>query len=344
MKNSNTLQQSESIANRKDAQHLFEESTDGRWHGSSVSSADGQEWNKSKEMDFTYTNLDRFIRYSLGENANFSNAFYNGDYTLSLEEAQVKKYRFVSEQLRITKESRVLDLGCGWGGWLNWLRNNVGCKAIGVNLSKGQVASCRKNGLEVYLKDARYITLQDFGMFDAITAFGSFEHVVSVDDYLQGKQDEIYHDYFRHVYNLLPKGGRFYIQSMVFSKNMIPYKDFNINASKNSSEYILALLTKHNPDSWLPYGHEQIVKCAEPFFEPVFYNSGRLDYIKTNKEWTKLYYKFGFKKYLWYLSLLPKYFTDKEFRYQLDLLRIRPNRVCFEREIMDHARLVFEKK
>jgi cyclopropane-fatty-acyl-phospholipid synthase len=76
----------------------------------------------------------------------------------------------------------------------------------------------------------------------------------------------------------------------------------------------------------------------------VFYSSGRLDYVKTNREWTKLFYKFNLKKYLWFASLIPKFLTDKEFRHQLAILRVRPNRVCFEREIMDHSRLVFEKK
>lgn len=320
------------------------EKPSGKWEGSSVSAIEGQEWDKAKEMDFTYTNLDKFIRLSLGENAHFSNAMYNGDYSLTLDQAQTRKYEFVAESLGIKKDTRVMDLGCGWGGWLKYIKDKVGAKGIGVNLSRGQVASCRRNGLEVYLKDARFVKPEDFGTFDAVTAFGSFEHVSTVKDYLDGNQDKVYDDYFKHVANLLPKGGRFYMQSMVFSKNMIPYEKFDINAKdKTSSEYILALLTKHNPDSWLPYGHEHIIKAAAPYFKKIYYSSGRLDYIQTNREWTKLYYKFGLKKYLWYLSLIPKYFMDKEFRHQLALLRVRPNRVCFEREIMDHARLVFEK-
>lgn len=310
-----------------------------KWEGTSLRS----DWDKEKEMDFTYTNIDKFIRLSLGDTAHFSNAMYNGDYTLTLDEAQRKKYDFVCESLGIKEGSKVLDLGCGWGGWLKHLKDVVKAKGIGVNLSKGQVAACRKNNLDAYIKDARYVTPEDFGMFDAVTAFGSFEHVASVKDYVEGKQDEVYDDYFRHVADLLPKGGRFYMQSMVFSKNMIPFEKIDINAPKDSSEYVFALLTKHNPDSWLAYGHEHIIRVASSYFKNTFYSSGRLDYIKTNKEWTKLYYKFNWKKYLWYLSLVPKLFTDKEFRHQANILRFRPNRICFEREIMDHARLVFEK-
>jgi len=69
------------------------------WTGDSRSVTQGQEWDKAKEMDFTYTNLDKFIRLSLGENANFSNAMYDGNYSLSLEEAQKLKYDFVARNL-----------------------------------------------------------------------------------------------------------------------------------------------------------------------------------------------------------------------------------------------------
>lgn len=313
------------------------------WTGSSVSAKDGQEWDKASEMDFTYTNLDNFIRQSLGENAHFSNAFWDGDFSMTLEEAQIRKYELVIDQLRIAHGIKVLDLGCGWGGWLKYIKDELGAGGTGVNLSKGQVVACRENGLDVYLKDARYIKPKDFGQFDAVTAFGSFEHCATVNDFLEGRQDEVYDDYFKHVANVLPKGGRFYMQSMVFSKNMIPYEEFDIKGPKDSAAYILALLTKHNPDSWLPYGHEHIERVASPYFKRVYYSDGRLDYAHTNREWTKLFYKFQLKKYLWFASLIPKLFTDKEFRYQLAVLRVRPNRVCFERDIMGHARLVFEK-
>ena len=43
-----------------------------------------------QEMEFTYTFLDKLFRASLGENADFSGAMYNGDYSLSLEEAKEK--------------------------------------------------------------------------------------------------------------------------------------------------------------------------------------------------------------------------------------------------------------
>ncbi len=302
----------------------------------------GNEFSKQQEMDYSYSNIDKLIRLSLGENANYSNAFYNGDYSITLEEAQRRKYEFICNNLNIRKGSKVLDLGCGWGGFLKYLQQ-MGADGTGVNLSKGQIEACLKNGLNVHLKDIRYIQPEDFGLFDAVTGMGCFEHLVSLDDYLNGLQDKVYDDFFKNIAAILPTGGRLYIQSMVFSKNMMPYEEIDINAPKGSNAYIMALLIKHFPNSWAPYGGEHIIRAAAPYFKSIHHSSGRLDYIETNRQWTKRFYRFSLKKYLWFLSFVPRYLTDKEFRYQLDILKIRPNRVCFEREIMDHSRIVFEK-
>ncbi|MFC1529872.1 SAM-dependent methyltransferase, partial [Gemmatimonadota bacterium] len=189
----------------------------------------------------------------------------------------------------------------------------------------------------------RYIKPEDFGLFDAVTAIGSFEHCACPADYLQGRQDEVYDDYFRHVADLLPDSGRFYMQSMVFSTNMVPYEEMDIHAPRDSPAYIAALLAKQFTDSWLPYGHEHIVRVAARRFRQIFYSSGRLDYVQTITGWNRLYAKFNLRKYLWFASFIPKFITDREFRYQLAILKTHPNRVSFEQDIFDHARLVFEK-
>jgi len=40
----------------------------------------------------------------------------------------------------------------------------------------------------------------------------------------------------------------------------------------------------------------------------------------------------------------PYFFTDRDFRYKLEALHGNYNRECFKREIMDHQRMVFEKR
>src|SRR5574341_2521989 len=103
-----------------------------------------------REMEFAYSLMDRMFRWSLGETADFSGAKYDGDFSLTLEQAQRRKHEFVARQLAIRKGSRVLDLGCGWGPVLNYLRE-LGAEGIGVTLSTAQAKACRRNGLAAHL-------------------------------------------------------------------------------------------------------------------------------------------------------------------------------------------------
>lgn len=295
------------------------------------------------ELDFTYTRIDRIFRLSMGQTGDYSGARYDGDFSMSLEEAQRAKHKFIADSLGIGEGSKVLDMACGWGPFLNYIKHERGAEGIGLTLSQGQSDACQKNGLNVLVQDCRYVKPEDFGVFDAVSCIGGMEHFCSVEEWKEGKQETVYRDFFLTLNELLPRGGRFYMQTMTFSKNMIEYEDFDIHAEKGSAPHVCALMEKEFPGSWLPYGAEMVIRNAEPQFKLVSKSSGRLDYIETINQWRKRFRKFHPQKYLLYASLIPKYLTDTEFRHQVEVFRVSPNQVCFEKEIMDHFRLVFEK-
>jgi cyclopropane-fatty-acyl-phospholipid synthase len=298
---------------------------------------------KAEEMDWCYTVADKIFQLSLGKNAHFSNARYMGDYTMSLQEAQEAKCKYVAENLGLGPGKRVVDLGCGWGGWLKYVKEKTGAHGIGMTLSKAQARHGVETGLDVHYMDMREVRPETFGMFDAATAFGSFDHVLSYDEYLAGKEYEVYNTYFKNVAQLIPIGGRFYMQTMTFGRKIIPRETWDINAPKDSDEFTMALMVKQFPQSWLPYMEKSTIEAAKPYFKLLDISSGREDYVVTNREWTRLYKKFSIPKYWQYLKLLPKFVRDKEFRYQLDILHYAPNRRCFERELFDHFRFLFER-
>src|SRR5690242_2210437 len=121
------------------------------------------------DIDFTYSLTDRVIRLSLGPFAEFSGAKYDGDFSLSLEAAQHRKYEYVAEQIGIAPGRRILDLGCGWGGLLHYIRQRGGI-GLGVTLSSAQLTSCRRHGLDVHLQDARELNRRHFGVFDGVAS------------------------------------------------------------------------------------------------------------------------------------------------------------------------------
>ena len=294
------------------------------------------------DLEFTYSLIDRIFRLSLGEQADFSGAKYDGDFSMGLDEAQRRKHEYVAEQIGIGPGRRVLDLGCGWGPLLNFIRSRR-ATGVGVTLSSAQAKACIRNGLDVHLADARKITRDSFGPFDAVASLGAFEHFCSPEEQRAGRQDEIYRGLFARVAGLLPERGRFYLQTMVFGPNMIPLNRIDLKAPRDSDAWYLALMGRQFPGSFLPSGQEQVVQSARPHFRLVSSSSGRLDYIETIRQWRARFAEPSLRKTLLKLELLPRWLTNADFRLAFTS-GVSANSVCFERQLLDHWRLVFEKE
>ncbi len=294
-----------------------------------------------KDLDFTYSLTDRVIRLSLGELADFSGAKYDGDFTLSLRQAQRRKHEYIAEQIGIGPGRRVLDLGCGWGGLLEYVRG-AGAIGVGVTLSSAQAAACRRHGLDVHIQDARELTRETFGGFDAVASLGAFEHFCSPEDHTAGRQEDIYRGIFERIAGVLAPSGRFYLQTMVFGPNAVALEKITTAAPRNSDAWILAVLGRQFPGSWLPSGRDQVVRCAEPHFRLVSAESGRTDYIETINQWNARIQASSFRKTLLKLQLLPRWLVSSDFRLAFTS-GVSANQVSFERELLDHYRMVFER-
>ena len=295
-----------------------------------------------KDLEATYSTIDFIFRRSIGETGDYSGALFDGDFSLSLADAQLHKHQFVIESLRLGAEGRFIDLGCGWGGLLRHAESQ-GLHGVGLTLSERQARSCRHHGLEAHVEDCRSISPDQFGTFDAASSLGAFEHFCSPEDARAGRQEELYAEFFRSVASLLPPGGRFFLQTMVFGPNVPPGTEFSLDAPRDSDEYALALMAWGNPGSWLPSSIEQVLESAAPHFDTVGTCNGRVDYIETLKRWSNRFRRFDLPKYLLYGLMLPRLAMRGTLRLYLDALRLDPNGVCFERLLMDHHRIVFEK-
>jgi cyclopropane-fatty-acyl-phospholipid synthase len=294
-----------------------------------------------QEMEATYNYMDEIFRLSLGETGDITCAMYNGDFSKTLAQAQKDKHNYVLDALNFHAGFRMLDIGCGWGPMLKAAEERGG-HGVGLTLSTRQEESCRRNGLEAYVRDWKDISVETFGKFDGVVSIGAFEHFCSIEEYLAGKQEQVYQDFFKLCHDLLPEGGRLYLQTMMWGKNAPEYEDISLKASKSSNEYILAVLGKFYPGSWLPGGEEQLIGIAEPYFKVISLNNGRRDYIETLRQFGVVW-KPSIRKAIATFRVLPYFVQDRDFRYRLESLLHGYNRECFIREVMDHQRIVFEK-
>lgn len=111
--------------------------------------------------------LDPYNQYTCGY-------FKNTD---NLNVAQEQKLDLTCKKLQLQPGDRVLDIGCGWGGFAKYAAEHFGARVTGVTLSKEQLAYAQEFtkglGVELRLQDYRDVT----GTFDKILICGMIEHV-----------------------------------------------------------------------------------------------------------------------------------------------------------------------
>jgi cyclopropane-fatty-acyl-phospholipid synthase len=111
--------------------------------------------------------LDAYNQYTCGY-------FKNTD---DLNTAQEQKLQLICSKLQLKKEDRVLDIGCGWGGFAKFASEHYGCHITGVTISKEQAAYAREftKGLPVTIKEIDYRNIED--EYDKVLICGMIEHV-----------------------------------------------------------------------------------------------------------------------------------------------------------------------
>jgi cyclopropane-fatty-acyl-phospholipid synthase len=104
----------------------------------------------------------------------------------TLEEAQEEKLETVARKLELKEGDRVLDVGCGWGGFPLWAATKHGASVVGITLSPPQAEKARRRAEEAGVADQVEIRVMDYRdlastgeKFDAIASIGMVEHVGS---------------------------------------------------------------------------------------------------------------------------------------------------------------------
>ncbi|MTV25812.1 class I SAM-dependent methyltransferase [Nitriliruptoraceae bacterium ZYF776] len=116
----------------------------------------------------------------LDDTMTYSAAYFEHP-SVTLEQAQEAKYARLAERARITADTHVLEVGCGWGGFASHAARTYGCRVTGITLSEEQAAYARermaREGLdhlvEIRVVDYREVT----GQFDRIVSIEMLEAV-----------------------------------------------------------------------------------------------------------------------------------------------------------------------
>lgn len=134
----------------------------------------------------------------LDEGMNYSCAYWKDAKTL--DAAQEAKLDLVCRKLKLSPGMRVLDIGCGWGGFAEHAAENYDVEVVGLTVSEEQASLARERcaGLPVEIRLEDYRDLSDAdGSFDRVVSIGMFEHV--------GYKN--YDAFMQTAYDALDEGG-----------------------------------------------------------------------------------------------------------------------------------------
>lgn len=122
----------------------------------------------------------------------------------TLDVAQEAKLELVCRKIGITRGQRVLDIGCGWGSFMEFAAERYGAGGVGVTISGEQVKlgreRCAEYPVELRLQDYREVD----ETFDHVVSLGMFEHV--------GPKN--YRTYMRAAHGCLKDGGLFLLHTI----------------------------------------------------------------------------------------------------------------------------------
>ena len=119
----------------------------------------------------------------------------------SLEEAQKNKINHIIKKLNIKENSKVLDIGSGWGHLSMEIAKQAKCQVTGVTLSENQYKYSSAKAKELNLGNQVQFKLMDYReikeKYDRIVSVGMFEHV--------GRK--FYKTFFNKVFEILKDDG-----------------------------------------------------------------------------------------------------------------------------------------
>ena len=158
--------------------------------------------NSRRNIHAHYDLGNAFYTQWLDETMNYSSAWFEGDATRSLPEAQHAKVRRALGMVRLQPGQRVLEIGCGWGALAEQASTEFGAQVTGVTLSTEQLAYARQRLQNAGQTERSDLRLQDYRdiqdePFDAICSIEMIEAV--------GR--EYWHTYFRTVARLSRLGA-----------------------------------------------------------------------------------------------------------------------------------------
>lgn len=165
-----------------------------------------------------------FYKAWLDPSMTYSSALYEAA-DISLEQAQLAKYGRIVDALRIEPHHRVLEIGCGWGGFAEFVAKEVGAAVTPITISQEQYDYAVDRITRAGLLDKVDIQLRDYRDLT-----GQYDRVVSI-EMLEAVGEAYWPDYFRVLKQCLADNAQAMVQ-------VITIPDSRFDTYRRKSDFI----------------------------------------------------------------------------------------------------------
>ncbi len=225
--------------------------------------------NKSKENISKHYDLGNdFFSLWLDKSLTYSSAIFN-ESEKDLEKAQLNKYKKLIDLIKPNDGDKILEIGCGWGGFAEFIGKNYNVKLDCITISKKQFDFAKQRIYKTGLNEKINIEMKDYRDVNyKYNSIASIEMIEAV-----GKK--YLSNYFKIIKNNLGKNGMAAIQAITIDDELYP-------RYKNKEDFIQKYIF---PGGFLPSKQSLYYLSKENGLSINNYNSYGSHYSNTLNIW-----------------------------------------------------------
>ena len=230
--------------------------------------------NSKKNISKHYDLGNEFFSLWLDDTLTYSSAIFEND-KLDLEKAQINKYKKLTSLIKPKIGDKVLEIGCGWGGFAEFIGKNYDVKLDCITISKKQFDYAKNRIYKIGLNEKINIKMQDYrDVKNKYNSIASIEMIEAVgQDYLK--------NYFQSIKKYLKNDGKAAIQAITIDDKLF-------NRYKKKEDFIQKYIF---PGGFLPSKNSLVEYAKKTGLEFTQCNSYGVHYSNTLKIWREKFFK-----------------------------------------------------
>ena len=230
--------------------------------------------NSKKNISKHYDLGNEFFSLWLDDTLTYSSAIFEND-KLDLEKAQINKYKKLTSLIKPKIGDKVLEIGCGWGGFAEFIGKNYDVKLDCITISKKQFDYAKNRIYKIGLNEKINIKMQDYrDVKNKYNSIASIEMIEAVgQDYLK--------NYFQSIKKYLKDDGKAAIQAITIDDKLF-------NRYKKKEDFIQKYIF---PGGFLPSKNSLVEYAKNTGLEFTQCNSYGAHYSNTLKIWREKFFK-----------------------------------------------------